>query len=190
MIGWSLCLKDWWHDFTKKIIIAQITFILWNKMAERTHEEVIHIEESIDLLLWRTVTATWTLMKLFNNILVISWQSVLLVEKTWVPGENHWHVASHWQTYHIMLHRVHLAWAEFELIPFVVIATNCIYSYKSNYHMITTTTDPKMTGVVITNECTVGDLLWSYRFTRAGSVYPSGAPAFTPGFLWGSCYSI
>ena len=25
----------------------------------------------------------------FNNILVISWQSVLLVEETGVPGENH-----------------------------------------------------------------------------------------------------
>ena len=87
-----------------------------------------------------------------------------------------------------MLHRVHLAWAGFELTPFVVITTNCIYSYKSNYHM--TTTDPTMTGVIITNECTVGDRQWSYRFTRVGSVYPSGAPAFIPGFLWGSWYSI
>ena len=26
----------------------------------------------------------------FNNISVISWQSVLLVEKTGVPGEIHW----------------------------------------------------------------------------------------------------
>jgi hypothetical protein len=26
----------------------------------------------------------------FNNISVISWQSVLLVEETAVPGENHW----------------------------------------------------------------------------------------------------
>jgi hypothetical protein len=34
----------------------------------------------------------------FNNISVISWQSVLLVEETGVPGENHWLVASHWQT--------------------------------------------------------------------------------------------
>ena len=31
----------------------------------------------------------------FNNISVISWWSVLLVEKT---GENHWPVASNWQT--------------------------------------------------------------------------------------------
>jgi hypothetical protein len=34
----------------------------------------------------------------FNNILVISWRSVLLVEETGVPGENHRHVASHRQT--------------------------------------------------------------------------------------------
>ena len=34
----------------------------------------------------------------FNNISVISWCSVLLVEETEVPGENHWPVSSHWQT--------------------------------------------------------------------------------------------
>ena len=34
----------------------------------------------------------------FNNILVISWRWVLLVEETGEPGENHWPVASHWQT--------------------------------------------------------------------------------------------
>jgi hypothetical protein len=38
-------------------------------------------------------------MSLSNNISVISWWSVLLVEETGVPGENHWHVTSHWQTY-------------------------------------------------------------------------------------------
>jgi hypothetical protein len=39
----------------------------------------------------------------FHNILVISWRSVLLVEETGVPGENHRPVASH-----TMLYRVHL----------------------------------------------------------------------------------
>jgi hypothetical protein len=34
----------------------------------------------------------------FNNISVISWRSVLLVEETRVPGENHLPVASDWQT--------------------------------------------------------------------------------------------
>jgi hypothetical protein len=43
----------------------------------------------------------------FNNISDISWRSVLLVEETGVPGENHRHVPSHWQTYHKMLYRVH-----------------------------------------------------------------------------------
>ena len=34
----------------------------------------------------------------FNNISVISWWSVLLVEVTGVPEENHQPVTSHWQT--------------------------------------------------------------------------------------------
>jgi len=34
----------------------------------------------------------------FNNISVILWLSVLLVEETGVPGENHDLVASHLQT--------------------------------------------------------------------------------------------
>ena len=33
-----------------------------------------------------------------NNITVISWRSVLLMEETGVPGENHQPVASHLQT--------------------------------------------------------------------------------------------
>ena len=34
----------------------------------------------------------------FNNISVISWRSVLLVEETGVLGEYHRPVANHWQT--------------------------------------------------------------------------------------------
>jgi hypothetical protein len=34
----------------------------------------------------------------FNNISVILWRLVLLVEETGVPGENHRPAASHWQT--------------------------------------------------------------------------------------------
>ena len=39
----------------------------------------------------------------FNDISVISWWRVLLVEETGVPGENHRSAASHWQT---LLHNV------------------------------------------------------------------------------------
>jgi hypothetical protein len=40
--------------------------------------------------------------------------------------------------YHIMLYRIHLAWAGFEVTTLVVISTDCIGSCKSNYHAITT----------------------------------------------------
>ena len=36
--------------------------------------------------------------------------------------------------YHIMLYRVHLAWAGFEHTTLVVMGADCIGSYKSNYH--------------------------------------------------------
>jgi hypothetical protein len=39
----------------------------------------------------------------FNNISVISWRSVLLMEETGVPGENHRPVASYW---HTLAHKV------------------------------------------------------------------------------------
>ena len=47
----------------------------------------------------------------FNNIWVISWLSVLLLEETGGPWENHRPVASHWQT--LLSHNVvHLALIE------------------------------------------------------------------------------
>jgi hypothetical protein len=33
----------------------------------------------------------------FNNILALSWRSVLLMEKTKAPGENHRHASTHRQ---------------------------------------------------------------------------------------------
>ena len=45
------------------------------------------------------------------------------MEETWVPGENHWPVASHWQT--LSHNVVHLAWAGFKLTTLVVISSSC-----------------------------------------------------------------
>jgi hypothetical protein len=46
----------------------------------------------------------------FNNISAVSGRSVLLVEKTRVPGENPRHATSLTdKLYHITLYRVHLA---------------------------------------------------------------------------------
>jgi hypothetical protein len=70
-----------------------------------------------------------------NNISV--WMPVLLMEET-VPGENHRPA----KLFQIMLYQVNLARVGFELKLIVVIGTDIISSYKSNYHMITTTTAP------------------------------------------------
>ena len=57
----------------------------------------------------------------FNNISAISWRSVLLVEETEVPGENHQPVASHWQTisHNVVSSTPRMNW--FELTTLVVI---------------------------------------------------------------------
>jgi hypothetical protein len=73
----------------------------------------------------------------FNNISVISWWSVLLVEETGVRRENHRPVTSYWQT---LSHNVVSSTPRHERgsnSTLVVIGTDCIGSWKSNYHAIT-----------------------------------------------------
>jgi hypothetical protein len=67
----------------------------------------------------------------FNNISVISWWSVLLVEETRVPGKNHRPAAGHWQT---LSHVVSSTWVGFELTILVVIGTDDTGNCKSNYY--------------------------------------------------------
>jgi len=74
----------------------------------------------------------------FNNMSVISWRSVLLVEETEVPQENHRSAASHRQT---LLHNVVSSTPRHERDSnsqfSVVIGTDCIGNCKFNYHTIT-----------------------------------------------------
>jgi hypothetical protein len=50
------------------------------------------------LTFWHQRVRVMVFKATFNNISVISWRSVLLVEETRVPRENHRPVARHWQT--------------------------------------------------------------------------------------------
>jgi hypothetical protein len=101
----------------------------------------------------------------FNNISVISWQSVLSVEETEVPRENHWPAASHWQT--LPHNVVSSTWAGFKFTMLVVIDTDCIGSCKPNYHTMTTMTAPfwKRTYMYIYNGHS-NLLLYSYIYIR------------------------
>ena len=95
----------------------------------------LHLKIQILIL----IRLCWFMMfnTIFNNILVISWQSVLFVEETGVPRKTHRPVANHWQT----LSRSTVSfnytspWTGFELAPLVVIDTDCIGSCKSNYQL-------------------------------------------------------
>ena len=75
----------------------------------------------------------------FNHISVISWRSVLLVEKSGIPGENH--------RLKTLLHNVVSSTPRLSGIQtptLVVICTDYIGSCKSNYHTFTTMMDPIM----------------------------------------------
>jgi hypothetical protein len=70
----------------------------------------------------------------FNNISVMSWRSVLLVEET---GEKTDFPQVTDKLYHCIEYTS--PWAGFELTTVVAIGTDCLGSCKSNYHTIMTT---------------------------------------------------
>ena len=88
----------------------------------------------------------------FNNISAISWQSVLLVEKIEVTGENHRPVASHWQTvsHNVACSTPHLEWG----------------SNSQLYHTITTVLLLMMmilSALLIRMYSSVRDKCWRYQ---------------------------
>ena len=76
-------------------------------------------------------------------ISTISWLSVLLVEETTEPGENHRPAAGHWQ---ILLNNVESSTPSLSSIRTHKVSgdrIDCMGSCKSNYHTITTTMVPE-----------------------------------------------
>jgi hypothetical protein len=76
------------------------------------------------------------------------WQSFLLVQNTGVPEENHQSATGHWQT---LSHNEYTSpeWdSNSQRLWHLVIGTDCIGRYKSNYHTIMTTLAPFIYNVV------------------------------------------
>jgi hypothetical protein len=82
----------------------------------------------------------------FNNILV------KIVAVSFIDGENHRPATSHWQTLSHNVVSSTPCLSGFELTTLVVIGTDCIDSYKSNYHTIMTMTAPQDYDIVLGNK--------------------------------------
>ena len=105
----------------------------------------------------------------FNNISVISWWLILLVQ---VSGENHRSAASSHQLYHI-IYGVHSPWVGFELSTLVMIGTDCTGSCKYNYHTITSTT-------AWCNKCVV----WSSAKSKALDIPDTSTKTWEHMMIW------
>ena len=94
----------------------------------------------------------------FNNISVISWRSVLVVEETGVSGKNHRPTASHWQTLSLLyITEPYIIWSSYSNHTGVnkvlqkVFTTPCCY-FRDNLSLYSTANDTWPFLVTLTGE--------------------------------------
>jgi hypothetical protein len=90
---YNLCLYLQLHRKSTKSDMSRVSVIHFQRGA-RCKLKVFLSENNIYIYMVRVMVFNTT----YHNISVILWRSVLLVEETGVPGENHQPVVSHWQT--------------------------------------------------------------------------------------------
>jgi len=93
---WRLLQKRVMHTKNRYLrFCCLLIFFIWN-MIKKWYDFNVS-----DIVNYQAFHTKWWFMVFnatFNNISVISWWSVLLVEETGGPGENHQPATSHWQT--------------------------------------------------------------------------------------------
>jgi hypothetical protein len=78
-----------WSNLSRNRLIIIAIILLWNNSIMCTSHKK---RNRVRIMVFNAT---------FNNISVISWRSVLLVEEIAVPGGNHSRVTSHWQIWQI-----------------------------------------------------------------------------------------
>jgi hypothetical protein len=107
----------WWHAFCPVYVLTKTITIIFIYSRTFIFESIQNLLSTLISIFKKTFALLNRLCLLFaclmvfnttfNNISVITWPSVLLVEETGGPGENHRPVACHWQT--LSHNVVHLA---------------------------------------------------------------------------------
>jgi hypothetical protein len=116
-------LSTWFHSFWWPLWYLQTCLVAWFRFHNKDQtfdllniSQNLHQKQMKDRLTYRWIMKRSWDFKIhglefnatYNNISAISWQSVLLMEETEVPGENHRLAASHWQIWsHNVVSRTH-----------------------------------------------------------------------------------
>ena len=87
----------WWKRGTITYLITNLLSMHQHWMRQGLWRLNIKFIYNVDVYAIAIGLGSWWLT-VFKNISAILWRSILLVEETRVPGENHQLVASHWQT--------------------------------------------------------------------------------------------